>query len=76
MRVLYNSQRGEYTNTHPSEGGHQVLHETTQAIAQQRMHTPGRQSFLDIYDIKIWVQGCHSDPVTDGETPLPGASLG
>ena len=63
-------------NTHPAEEGHQVLQETAQATAHQRMHKPGGKSVPDIQDAKEWGQERHSDPLAYGETPLPGASLG
>ena len=76
MQVFHNPQRGAQANTHPAEGGHKNLQETEWATTQQQLPTPGGQTIPDIKDAKKRSQERHSDPVVDGETSLPSASLG
>ena len=61
---------------YPVEGGHQVLLEATRYTAQQRLHKPGREGVPNIQDTKKWFQKRHIEPVADGETLMPGISLG
>ena len=61
---------------HPADGGHYSIQESTRNTTHKMLHTPVRKGVPGIKDAEEWGQKFHSGPEADGETPLPGTSMG
>ena len=76
MKVLYNNQRGDKTNTHPEERRYHFIQEETRAHTQQLPHTLIRQYLPNITCTEKRCQEHNSNSVVDRKTPLSSANMG